>query len=73
MVFYSYLPNRPAHWNFLYHMKFNLITFSDYEFPQQKDNLRIGEGSFKLLKSEYRRSFKNFFDALKAINNSEVI
>lgn len=52
----------------------NLYNFiSDHEFSKQKDNLKIEEGSFKLLKSEYKRSFKNFFDALKAINDSEVI
>lgn len=50
-----------------------LNNISAHEFPKQEDNLKIEEGSFKLLKSEYKRSFKNFFDALKAINGAEVI
>ncbi|CAH1105395.1 unnamed protein product [Psylliodes chrysocephalus] len=36
-----------------------------------KDNLKVQEGSFKHLKSEYRRRFKNFYEALKSSLNGK--
>lgn len=57
-------------YDFVQEIVLNLIA--DYDFEKHKDNLAVGKGSFRLLKSEYKRRFKNFFDALKAINNAEV-
>lgn len=49
-----------------------MMLFSGHDYDKQKDNLKIEDGSFKLLKSEYQRNFKNFFEALKSINNGKV-
>nr|XP_023014884.1 uncharacterized protein LOC111504544 isoform X1 [Leptinotarsa decemlineata] len=35
------------------------------------DNLKIGEGSFQFLKTEYRRRFKNFYETLKTLNEEQ--
>ncbi|KAG5883369.1 hypothetical protein JTB14_022934 [Gonioctena quinquepunctata] len=35
------------------------------------DNLKIGEGSFKYLKTEYTRRFKNFYETLKILNGDQ--
>ncbi|XP_057668736.1 uncharacterized protein LOC130901380 [Diorhabda carinulata] len=37
-----------------------------HTFAWLKDNLKVEEGSFKHLKSEYTRRFKNFFDILRS-------
>ncbi|CAG9837654.1 unnamed protein product [Diabrotica balteata] len=42
-----------------------------HNFDWLKDNIQIEEGSFKNLKSEYRRRFKNFYEILKSLNENE--
>uniref|UniRef100_A0A6P7GXQ6 Uncharacterized protein LOC114343559 n=1 Tax=Diabrotica virgifera virgifera TaxID=50390 RepID=A0A6P7GXQ6_DIAVI len=42
-----------------------------HNFDSLKDNIKIEEGSFKNLKSEYRRRFKNFYEILKSLNENE--
>ncbi|XP_072390833.1 uncharacterized protein [Diabrotica undecimpunctata] len=42
-----------------------------HTFDWLKDNIQIEEGSFKNLKSEYRRRFKNFYEILKSLNENE--
>ncbi|CAH1968022.1 unnamed protein product [Acanthoscelides obtectus] len=38
-----------------------------------RDNLKLEKGSFKFLKTEYMRQFKNFYELLKAKNGNKPI